>query len=166
MHKGSQTTLGILAALILAPPAFADTRQEAPPASRQTDRQRGKNHRNRRSNTGMRAMVLVLRCPDHGKVFPFCSRHGRATMGHPSSQSAAPKSQSEIPGGPLTIRGRIFPSWYSRVFSGRRLRMRRSASAQHQCHLARWGTIASACLLFPLVSITVMRQAGKKYRRF
>ncbi len=42
MHKGSQTTLGILAALILAPPAFADTRQEAPPASRQTDRTTGK----------------------------------------------------------------------------------------------------------------------------
>jgi hypothetical protein len=42
MHKGSHTTLGILAALILAPPAFADTRQEAPPASRQTDRTTGK----------------------------------------------------------------------------------------------------------------------------
>ena len=42
MHKESQTTLGMLAALILAPPAFADTRQEAPPASRQTDRTTGK----------------------------------------------------------------------------------------------------------------------------
>jgi hypothetical protein len=42
MHKGSQTTLGILAAVSPAPPAFADTRQEAPPASRQTDRTTGK----------------------------------------------------------------------------------------------------------------------------
>lgn len=42
MHNGSQATLGISAALILAPPAFADTRQEARPASRQTDRTTGK----------------------------------------------------------------------------------------------------------------------------